>query len=161
MSKSRTVFVVMPFSDASAESIYLHSTKPICQEFGLTVRRADEIFSPNPVLDDIVRAIRCAIVVIVDISGSNPNVFYELGISHILKATSTIMITHDEYRTVPFDISHFRIIQYQDSIKGKAKYERELKSTLKAVLSSMEEFIQQMQADSLVIKASIRNFLGE
>ncbi|MBA7490568.1 hypothetical protein ES702_01106 [subsurface metagenome] len=135
----KTAFMVMPFDDCIAESIYSYSTKPICEEFDLTMRRADEIFSANPMLDDITIAIEQAAVIIVDISGKNPNVFYELGMSHMLKRKSTIMITHDKYSDVPFDIAHFRIIGYQNTIKGKAKYEHQLKLTLKTVLTDLKE----------------------
>jgi len=127
-------FVIMPFNDAISNSLYELSTKPICEEFDLKVQRADEIFTTNPVLDDILSAIEEASVVIADISGKNPNVFYELGIAHMLKRKQTIMITHEEFEGIPFDISHFRIIKYEDTISGKTKYEAQLRKTLKNIL---------------------------
>jgi len=130
----KTAFVIMPFDDEIANSIYELSTKSICNEFDLEVRRADEIFTPNPILDDIVAAIEESTVVIADISGKNPNVFYELGMSHMLKRTQTILITHEEYNGTPFDIAHFRIIKYEDSISGKENYENQLRRTLQHLL---------------------------
>jgi hypothetical protein len=127
-------FVVMPFKDDIANAIYEHSTKMICKEKNLEVKRADEIFSTNPILDDILNAIKDASVIIADISGKNPNVFYELGISHILKQTQTIMVTHDEYDKLPFDISHFRIIKYENTIFGKVEYEKQLRLMLDNIL---------------------------
>jgi hypothetical protein len=55
----------------------------------------------------------------------NPNVFYELGLAHALNK-EVILLTQD-INDVPFDLRHFRIIVYQDSISGADK----LKSTLK------------------------------
>jgi len=104
-------FVIMLFDDKTANDVYELSTRPVCKEFGLEVRRTDEIFTPNPILDDIVVAIEESAVIIADISGKNANAFYELGMSHMLKRTQTIMITHKEYGSIPFDISHFRIIK--------------------------------------------------
>ena len=130
----KTAFVIMPFDDEIANNIYELSTKPICKEFDLEVQRADEIFTPNPILDDIVAAIEESTVIIVDISGKNPNVFYELGMSHMLKRTQTILITHEEYNGTPFDIAHFRIIKYENTISGKADYENQLKRTLEHLL---------------------------
>lgn len=127
-------FVIMPFDDKIANDIYELSTKPVCKEFGLEVQRADEIFTPNPILDDIVAAIEESAVIIADISGKNPNVFYELGMSHMLKRTQTIMITHEEYKGIPFDISHFRIIKYENTISGKTVYENQLRKTLENIL---------------------------
>lgn len=130
----KTSFVIMPFDDEIANDVYELSTKPICNEFDLEVRRADEIFTPNPILDDIIAAIEESTVVIADISGKNPNVFYELGMSHMLKRTQTILITHEEYNGTPFDIAHFRIIKYENTIAGKAIYENQLRRTLQHLL---------------------------
>lgn len=127
-------FVIMPFENDVANAIYRLSTVPICEEFNLEVQRADEIFTTNPVLDDILSAIKEATVIIADISGKNPNVFYELGISHLLKQTQTIMITQDDFNQLPFDISHFRIIQYRNTIAGKTRYEKQLRLTLQSIL---------------------------
>lgn len=132
----KTAFVIMPFDDAIANSVYKHCTRLICKEFNLNIERADEIFTPNPILDDIVLAIEKAAVIIADVSGKNPNVFYELGMSHILKRKQTIMITQDDFNGVPFDISHFRIIQYKNTISGKAIYEQQLRKTLENILQN-------------------------
>ncbi len=127
-------FILMPFDDKIAEDLYKHSTIPICREFGLEIRRSDEIFSTNLVLDDILGAIKMATIIIADLTNKNPNVFYELGIAHILKKERTIIITREDCEAVPFDVKAFRIIQYEDSIEGKAKYEKKLKSTLETIL---------------------------
>jgi hypothetical protein len=128
------VFVVMPFNDKVAENLYRHSIKPVCHKLDLNATRADEIFSPNPILDDIVVAIESAKVIIADITGRNANVFYELGISHTLKRSQTIMITRDPHKDVPFDVGHFRIIKYEDSISGKSVFEHDLEQTLRVIL---------------------------
>ena len=139
----KSVFMVMPFNNKAAESVYNHSTKPICEdEFDLEVKRADEIFSTNPIFDDIVTAIEKSTIIIVDITDRNPNVFYELGMAHTLKQKNTIMITQDNFDKVPFDISHFRIIQYENTIKGKSEYEETLRNTLKTVLSDYKSIFK-------------------
>ena len=129
--------MVMPFGDPIANACYTHSTKPIIEQRGFNIVRADEIFTNNIIFDDIETAIQRAHIVIVDISSLNPNCFYELGMSHSIKRNRTIMITHDEYDSLPFDISHFRIVQYSDTIEGKANYERSLSATLDAILSGL------------------------
>ncbi len=126
--------MVMPFEDQLANEIYNHSTKHICESFNLEIKRADEIFTTNPILDDIISAIEKSIITIVDISGNNANVFYELGIAHILKQDQTIIITHDEFNIIPFDITHFRIIKYKDSIVGKNEYEDKLRKTIEPII---------------------------
>src|ERR1035437_6129968 len=136
-----TVFMVMPFGDSIADNAYQLSTKPIVESMGLKILRADEIFSANPIYDDIVTAIEQAAIVIVDISGRNANCFYELGLAHTLKRSRTIMVTHDHYDDLPFDIAHFRIIKYQDSIAGKQNFEENLRKTLQTILSGLSEIL--------------------
>jgi len=132
---SHTVFMVMPFNDEVADSAYQSCIKPLCKEFDLSIRRADELFTANIVYDDIVREIEQATIVICDISGRNPNVFYELGISHTLKKDSTIILTHDKLKETPFDIQHFRIFGYEDSIKGTQHLKDQLGKSLQFLLN--------------------------
>jgi hypothetical protein len=130
--------MVMPFEDQLANELYNHSTKHICESFNLEIERADELFTTNPILDDIIFAIEKSIITIVDISGKNPNVFYELGIAHILKQNQTIILTHDEFNIIPFDINHFRIIKYKDSIVGKNEYEYKLRKTIEPIIQDFK-----------------------
>lgn len=127
-------FVVMPFNNETSNEVYTHCIKPVCSSFKLDLFRADEIFTSNIVMDDVISSIYDASIVIADISGMNPNVLYELGMAHILKKTQTIMIYHGEYSDVPFDIAHVRIIRYQNTIKGKSDFERSLKATIENIL---------------------------
>lgn len=134
----KKVFMVMPFSDEVSSQAYSHCIKPICDGLGLEIRRGDELFTTNPVYDDIVKEIQEASIVVVDITGRNPNVFYELGIAHTLKQSHTIMITHEGFEKAPFDVSHFRIIQYKNSIEGTRNLESELKKTLEYLLQDLK-----------------------
>ena len=133
------VFMVMPFSDSISESLYKLSTRKVISEFGLEIIRADEIFSTNIIYDDIFIAIEKSAIVIVDISGKNPNCFYELGISHSVNKSSTIMITRDSFNTTPFDVAHFRILKYSNTIEGKSTYEDNLRKTLRSLLTGLPE----------------------
>jgi hypothetical protein len=127
-------FVAMAFQDSVSEDLYRYAIKPICERLGLKAVRADEIFSANVILDDIVGAIENSKVIIADITGRNANVFYELGISHTLKRNQSIMITRDPSKEVPFDIAHFRIIRYDNTIAGKAAFEHSLEQTIRIIM---------------------------
>jgi len=133
----------MPFSDEVSSQAYSHCIKPVCDEFDLEIRRADELFTTNPVYDDIVKEIQEASIIIVDITGRNPNVFYELGIAHTLKQSRTIMLTHEDFEKAPFDVSHFRIIRYKNSIEGTRNLESELKKTLEYLLQDLKTIHRQ------------------
>lgn len=59
--------------------------------------------------------------------------------AHTLKQDRTIMVTKDGFKDMPFDIAHFRIIPYENTIVGKVKFEKQLSSTLTSLLSDRKE----------------------
>jgi len=133
--RMKRAFMVMPFSDEIVRQAYEHCVKDVFKSKGIEIRKADEIFSTNRVYDDIVQEIQNAQIIVVDISGKNTNVLYELGIAHTLKQTQTIMLTHDEYKEMPFDIAHFRIIHYDNTIEGNSRLKKMLSETIDYILA--------------------------
>jgi hypothetical protein len=122
-------FVVMQFS--GFEEIYSEVIKPVAESFDLHPYRADEVYGPTSILDDIVKGIETAQVVIAEITPSNENVFYEVGYSHALKKPTIILA--DKSKKLPFDLSGIRCILYENSIAGKRKVERNLRQHLQAI----------------------------
>lgn len=152
--------MVMPFSNEACNHIYTHSIVPICNKFNIEVRRADEIYGTSPIYDDIVKEIQEASIVIVDISDKNPNVFYELGIAHTLKQKRTVIITQDDFSDTPFDIRHFRIINYENSIDGKTKFDLKFESTLLNLLNDRREsFKNEFELTFTIFESSKRQNL--
>lgn len=107
--------VLMPFSETFNE-IYESCIKPCVEKSNLRVLRADEIYSNSAIIDDILSLILRASIIVADVSGGNPNVLYELGISHSL-SNKVVIITQD-IGELPFDTSHIRTIHYKNSISG-------------------------------------------
>jgi hypothetical protein len=67
-----------------ADFLLLGLIKPVlvADEFGYIVKRADEDADPGMITDRLISDIINAELVIADLTGLNPNVFYELGIRH-------------------------------------------------------------------------------
>ena len=63
-------------------------------------------------------------VVIAEISSSNANVFYELGYAHALDKPTVLLARRGE--VLPFDVSGYRVIFYDDTIGGKSEVEATL-----------------------------------
>ena len=82
---------------------------------------------------DIWRAIGAAQFIIADVTGRNPNVFYELGIAHTL-GKDVILITQDS-GDIPFDLTHLRHIQYDYTPRGMKSFEEKLRGTAGALLA--------------------------
>ncbi|RJX25748.1 MAG: hypothetical protein C4531_16735 [Desulfurivibrio sp.] len=133
----RLAFVLMPFTDELTE-IYKTFIKPTVElpEFQLVCKRADDIKSNRAIIQDIWKSICEARIIIADMSNLNPNVMYELGITHTLgKETILIYQKSEEEIKFPFDLSHIRRIEYENSATGGRKLEQELKETLEHILS--------------------------
>ena len=76
-------FVLMPFLD-ELKPVYEDHIKPTLVSLGFSCERADSIFDNKPVMESIWENILKARIVIADLTGKNPNVFYEIGICHTL-----------------------------------------------------------------------------
>jgi hypothetical protein len=72
--------------------------------------------------------------VVAEISTPNPNVFYELGYAHALRKPAILLFRRQEGEAMPFDVSGYRAIFYDDTIGGKKGVERSLEQHLKAIL---------------------------
>lgn len=109
-------FVVMPF-DQEYRGVYDHGIVPAVRKVANKVKRrpkcqrTDDISKSSSITRDIVEAICNADIIVADLTGNNPNVFYELGIAHSI-GNKTVMITRD-IKTVPFDLKTYRIIAYE------------------------------------------------
>lgn len=106
-------FMLMPFND-EFDLIY-GSIKDALNSHGYSCRRCDEISASKPIISDILTGIMSSQFVIVDISGANPNVFYELGIAHVFKDARNVFLIKDRTSKTPFDITHLRYHDYDRS----------------------------------------------
>src|SRR4051794_9075216 len=77
------VFVLMPFEDAFKDA-YEAGIKPACRDAGAYCERVDEQIFVESILDRIYSQISRADVIVADMTGRNPNVFYEVGYAHAL-----------------------------------------------------------------------------
>ena len=77
------IFVLMPF-DPKLERVYTNHIKKMGKKLGVTIQRADNVFSPRPFMDKIWNGICAAQLILADCTAENPNVFYEIGIAHAI-----------------------------------------------------------------------------
>lgn len=124
-------FVVMAF-ESPFDDLYAEVVRPVCDEVGLEPVRADELRYPGVILHDIIAGLIGSTVVIAEITPANPNVFYELGYAHGI-GQPTILLAR-KGTELPFDVSGYRVIFYDDSIGGKPAVERELRFHLQNIL---------------------------
>ncbi len=97
----------MPF-DKAFDDIYKLGIKETATSLGIKAERVDEQMYKEGILDRIYRQIKTADLIIADMSGQNPNVFYEVGYAHA-KGKLCILMTNDA-SDIPFDLKHHRHI---------------------------------------------------
>jgi tetratricopeptide (TPR) repeat protein len=114
-------FVVMGFGKKTdfetgrtldLDKSYKNMIKPAVQAAGLECIRADEIVHSGLIDMPMYEQLFKADVVVADLSTSNKNAFYELGIRHALRPYTTVVIAEDGIKTFPFDVNHVAVRQY-------------------------------------------------
>jgi len=105
-------FVMMPFS-APYRGYYDVTFNPAVESAGLRAVRADDITTPGIIVNQIWTAIRSAAVCLAELTTSNVNVMYELGLAHAL-GKPVIQVVQD-MNSIPFDLRHLRHVVYDTS----------------------------------------------
>jgi hypothetical protein len=124
---SGTCFVVMGFGKKTdfetgrtldLDKTYRTIIKPAVKDAGLECTRADEIAHSGVIDVPMYESLLMADVVIADLSTSNKNAFYELGVRHALRPHTTIVICEDGAKSFPFDVNHVLVRQYHHMGEG-------------------------------------------
>jgi len=131
MIEDELCFVLIPFREPFYR-LYENCIKPALEAVGLKVIKADDLFTPTAIIEDIWEYINRSRVIVADVTGRNPNVFYELGIAHTV-GKEVIILTQDD-NDIPFDLRHLRHFKYTDNEKGWEALRRTLEKAVEAVV---------------------------
>jgi hypothetical protein len=138
-----TCFVMMPFADPLG-GYYKLIYEPAITRAGLrAVRADDEIFATGKVIDQIWMGITAAKVLVAELTGRNPNVFYELGLAHALLKPVVLVSSNQE--DVPFDLQHIRVIYYdmRDPFWGDKLIAKVSENVLSAIRNPEEALLKR------------------
>ena len=128
----RLVFVLAPFIEPFTTIFRDHIKPTVEQGNSFTCIRADDIYDNRPIVEDIWKSINEARIVLAELTGRNPNVFYEVGIAHTVgKEVILITQTMDD---VPFDLRHLRCIVYDYTPRGVQTLETNLRNTIDGIM---------------------------
>ena len=126
--------MVMPLGVEDLQVVYDDFVKPVLElKCGLECVRADDMFGSDIVMNDILDAIQTAEVVVADLTGQNPNVFYEVGLAHAIGAP--VLLLTQSLADVPFDLRHRRIQLYEYSPRGCKRLEGQIEKRLRQMLN--------------------------
>jgi hypothetical protein len=118
-------FVLMPFgrkTDAAGrvtdfDAVYQQIIAPAVSAVDLDPIRADEEKIGGAIHKPMFERLMLCNYAVADITGANPNVYYELGIRHAMRPRSTVIL-FAAGTILPFDIALLRGIPYQTNEQG-------------------------------------------
>lgn len=112
-------FVVMPFGvkpgpdgkPIDFNRVYADYIRPALEAAGLEPFRADEEMRAGDIRTDMFQELLIADLVVADLSIDNPNVWYELGVRHALRARGVVLVCGGKVTTA-FDLYTDRKLRY-------------------------------------------------
>jgi tetratricopeptide (TPR) repeat protein len=144
-------FVAMPFGKKTGHdgkpidfnTIYTDLLKPAIEAAGLAAFRANEEQVAGDIKTDMFQELLIADLVVADLTLDNPNVWYELGVRHALRARG-IMLIQGSRDKQPFEIYTDRKLNYnlKDGVPDSATLESDKKALtemVKATLASCHD----------------------
>jgi hypothetical protein len=119
MPSTRSAFVIMPFGEKKApdgtaidfDAVYEALFAPAIVAAGLMPHRADADRRGGSIHLDMFQDLLLAEFVVADLTLDNPNVWYEIGVRHALRAGGAVL-TYALRDRLPFDIAGQRMQRY-------------------------------------------------
>ena len=141
--KVKTAFIIMPFgkkkdtegNEIDFDLVYTDVIQEPVEAAGFQPLRCDQIMQAGSIHQDMFTHIATDDLAIVDITLFNPNVFYELGVRHALKASVTILIKK-RGTVVPFNIQGERVIEYPSENGSYRDSRRAIQTFIEAGVTS-------------------------
>jgi tetratricopeptide (TPR) repeat protein len=145
----RHTFIAMPFGKKTGydgtiidfDAIYRDLLKPAIEAANLEVFRADEEQAAGDIRTDMFQELLIADLVVVDLTLDNPNVWYELGVRHALRARGVVLVQGPR-PTQPFDIYTDRKYRYnlKDGVPNPATLDKDKTKITEIVKATLESW---------------------
>ncbi len=139
-----TCFIISPIGPDGSEirrrsdQVFKHIIEPVARESGFKTVRADQIPNPGIITSQIIRHLAEDPLVIANLTGHNPNVFYELAVRHVARKP-VIQITQVG-EPIPFDVAPTRTIQLDHKdLESAALCRQALSKQIRAIQSETSD----------------------
>jgi tetratricopeptide (TPR) repeat protein len=149
-------FVVMGFGTKTdfqqqkaydLDKTYRTIIRPAVIDAGLECIRADDVVHAGIIDKPMYELLLNADVVVADLSTSNANAIYELGVRHALRPYTTIVIAEKNFK-FPFDIGHLLVRPYTHG--GEWIDAEDAANARDALKKAIVELLEKNQVDSPV-----------
>ena len=179
-SVKKTCFVVMGFGEKTdfqsnpqrvlnLNKTFEYIIQPAVEESGLECIRADTIIHSTVIDKPMYEQLLKADLVIADLSTSNANAIYELGVRHALRPHTTIVMAESNFK-FPFDLSHLTILMYEhlgkeigygEVVRVKAELKKKIAHLLdnpdvdSPVFLFLPSLAEKLAEEEVVMKAAV------
>jgi hypothetical protein len=112
------IFVAMPFSEEWGEDLWTYGIERAIkssnelQRYGFLCERADTSYFTGDIMDYVKRKLQSATVVIAELTGSNPNVYLEVGYAWGIGKPTILLARHNE--ELKFDVRGQRCLKWRN-----------------------------------------------
>ncbi len=116
-AKNNDCFFITPIGEEgsrerrASDDVMNAIVAPAARRLGMVAIRADHIVDPGIITTQIVDKLIDCRMVVADLTGGNPNVFYELAVRHTFRKPAALIGRHGE--RLPFDAHGMRMIPYR------------------------------------------------
>ncbi len=139
-------FVLMPFgrkTDANGltidfDAVYSDVIKPAIADAGLDPLRADEEQTGGIIHKPMFERLILCPFAVADLTTANANVFYELGVRHAVRPSSTVLLFAEGGR-LPFDVAQMRSLPYRLGPDGKPSNAADARALLRKFLAEAKK----------------------
>jgi hypothetical protein len=117
-----------------SDGVMEYIVAPAAHAVGLVTIRADKIAKPGQITRQVIEHVVGARASVVDLTGANPNVYYEMAVRHTAQSP-TVLIAQDGEK-LPFDISQMRTIFFDHtSLKSAAECREQIAQHLREAMN--------------------------
>ena len=150
-------FVVTPIGNEGteirrrADHVFKYIISPVCEEMEFEPIRVDMVNQADSITQTILDYLNSAELVIADMSGHNPNAFYEMG--YRAAVGKPMIHLKEKSEKIPFDVAGIRAFEYDLSdLDSVAEVKARLAKTIQAF-----DFSKINQDNENVIDAQVNN----
>ena len=127
---TKKVFASMPFS-ANYDDTFLVAIEPASLSNSAVADRVDHSGTAGNIVSQIRKFIKCADVVVADLSESRPNVLHEVGYAEAL-GKKVVQICSTSTKDLPFNVRNNHTINY--SVGQATRLRKKLEAELKRII---------------------------
>jgi len=149
MSDTKTCYIIGPIGEPDspqrqwADFLRDHVIEPVVTTCGYAKpERADDPHTDSMIMPGVVAQMFEADLVVADLTGDNPNVYYELGIRHC--ARKPVIHVKRTGEKIPFDLGGNKAIPVDDKHLAVMKAIEDIKARIHAIHENPNEFFSHV-----------------